>query len=109
MISHDLRIAVSYDFHVLSHELLWFLKNFLEYARDYGDWIAHELNDEDMEKIDPKFGRIRDEHGTGSYAHVFLLRNLVTGDTILVYAVWQMASSIGSVSTNIFLLTAYIV
>ena len=64
---------------------------------------------EDIEKFDPKFGRIRDDHGTGSYAHVFLLRNLDTGDTILVYAVWQMASSIGSVSTNIFLLTAYIV
>ena len=101
--------------HILKHYKTIFLdgqdvlKNVLEYARDYGDWIAHELNDEDMEKIDPKFGRIRDEHGTYSYAHVILLRNLVTGDTILVYAVWQMASSIGSVSTNILLLTAYIV
>jgi hypothetical protein len=85
------------------------LKNVLEYVRDYRDWIAHELNDEDIEKFDPKFGRIRDDHGTYSYAHVFLLQNLDTGDTILIYAVWQMASSIGSVSTNILLLTSYIV
>ena len=31
MISHDLRIAVSYDFRMLSYELLWFLMNFFEY------------------------------------------------------------------------------
>jgi len=102
--------------HILKHYKTIFLdgqdvlKNFLDYVRDYGkNWIAHEVDDEDIEKFDPKFGRIRDDHGTYSYAHVFLLRNLDTGDTILVYAVRQMASSIGSVSSNILLLTSYIV
>jgi hypothetical protein len=59
------------------------------------------MSDSDMQEIDPKFESYRHDHGTGSYAHVLLIRNEETGDTILVYAVWQMASCIGSVSMNI--------
>ena len=33
-------------------------KEFLKHIRDYGDWIAHELNDSEIEKFDPKFESI---------------------------------------------------
>jgi hypothetical protein len=98
--------------HILNNYTTLFLDGqevfteFLKHIRDFGKYIAQEMSDSDMQEIDPKFESYRHDHGTGSYAHVLLIRNEETGDTILVYAVWQMASCIGSVSMNILLLTS---
>jgi hypothetical protein len=73
--------------------------SFFESKRD--DWIVVILTDDMIGMFnDGVFDRFRDRTGH-QCVHVLLVQNIETGNIVVLYATWQMASTIKSIVSTL--------